>query len=166
VRSVPSPDDEPTLIDVPIEQQPTVRPAVRAVERSAQLPVETPPLAPPEERATPPENRFTERRTTLPVAPSQPAPEQSAPEAPIEQRQTDPRPADPRGGTDSRPAEVRPAEASPTETSTAASASDSTANTDAEAATPAEPKKKPARRGSKRASVPSWDEIMFGKKAD
>ena len=29
----------------------------------------------------------------------------------------------------------------------------------------AEPKKKPARRG-KRASVPSWDEIMFGKKAD
>jgi hypothetical protein len=31
--------------------------------------------------------------------------------------------------------------------------------------TPAEPKKKPARR-SKRASVPSWDEIMFGKKAD
>jgi hypothetical protein len=31
--------------------------------------------------------------------------------------------------------------------------------------TPAEPKKKPARRG-KRASVPSWDEIMFGKKAD
>ncbi|WP_328994361.1 septation protein SepH [Kribbella sp. NBC_01245] len=33
--------------------------------------------------------------------------------------------------------------------------------------TPApEPKKKPARRGSKRASVPSWDEIMFGKKAD
>ncbi|NIK59652.1 septation protein SepH [Kribbella shirazensis] len=31
--------------------------------------------------------------------------------------------------------------------------------------TQAEPKKKPARRG-KRASVPSWDEIMFGKKAD
>ena len=30
----------------------------------------------------------------------------------------------------------------------------------------AEPKKKPARRGAKRASVPSWDEIMFGKKAD
>ena len=30
----------------------------------------------------------------------------------------------------------------------------------------AEPKKKPARRNNKRASVPSWDEIMFGKKAD
>jgi len=29
-----------------------------------------------------------------------------------------------------------------------------------------EEKKKPAKRGSKRASVPSWDEIMFGKKAD
>jgi hypothetical protein len=165
VRSVPSPDDEPTLIDVPNEQQPTVRTAVRAVERSAQLPVETPRLAP-EALAATPENRFTERRTTPPAAPSRPAPEQSAPEAPIEQRQTDPQPADPRGGADSRGAEARPAGASPTETSPAASTSDSTANADAEAATSAEPKKKPAKRGSKRASVPSWDEIMFGKKAD
>ncbi|HEY0690834.1 MAG TPA: septation protein SepH [Kribbella sp.] len=160
VRSIPSPDDEPTLIDVPIEQQPTVRPAVRAVEQSAQLPVETPPLAP-EERAATPENRFTERRTNPPLAPSRPAPEQPGPEAPIEQRQTDdPRPADARGA-DPRPAQARPDEVSP-----AASASDNTASTDAEAATPDEPKKKPARRGSKRASVPSWDEIMFGKKAD
>jgi hypothetical protein len=175
VHAVPSPDDEPTLIDVPIEQQPTVRAAVRAVERSARLPVEAPPVTPPEERAAAPENRFTERRTTLPVAPSRPAPEPPAPErstpkAPVEQRQSDPRPADPRPA-EARPAEVSPAEASPAEaspaeTAPAASASDGTAGTEAEAATPAEPKKKSARRGSKRASVPSWDEIMFGKKAD
>jgi hypothetical protein len=55
---------------------------------------------------------------------------------------------------------------SPAETAPAASESDGTAGTEAEAATPAESKKKSARRGSKRASVPSWDEIMFGKKAD
>jgi hypothetical protein len=36
---------------------------------------------------------------------------------------------------------------------------------DPEATGTEEPKKKPAKRG-KRASVPSWDEIMFGKKAD
>ena len=62
VHSVPSPDEEPTLIDVPIEPPPTLRPAVRAVERPAQLPVEAPPLSPPEERAAAPENPFTERR--------------------------------------------------------------------------------------------------------
>jgi hypothetical protein len=46
----------------------------------------------------------------------------------------------------------------------AASAQESTETTESTELT--EPKKKPARRGSKRASVPSWDEIMFGKKAD
>ncbi|WP_112247385.1 septation protein SepH [Kribbella monticola] len=70
VHSVPSPDDEPTLIDVPIEPPPSVRPAVRAVERPAQPPVEASPPAPLEERAAAPENRFTERRIT----PDRPAP--------------------------------------------------------------------------------------------
>ncbi|TDU84346.1 DUF3071 family protein [Kribbella voronezhensis] len=70
VHSVPSPDDEPTLIDVPIEPPPAVRPAVRAVERPAQPPAEASPPAPLEERAAAPENRFTERRI---------APERSAP---------------------------------------------------------------------------------------
>ncbi|GAA1569948.1 hypothetical protein GCM10009789_24390 [Kribbella sancticallisti] len=77
VHSVPSPDEEPTLIDVPIEQPPTLRPAVRAVERPAQLP--------PEEQAAAPENRFTERRM--------PAPERQAPAelSPFEQRQAEQR---------------------------------------------------------------------------
>ncbi|NEA32560.1 septation protein SepH [Streptomyces sp. SID13031] len=87
VHSVPSPDEEPTLIDVPIEPPPTLRPAVRAVERPAQLPVEAPPVSPPEERAAAPENRFAERRMT-PPEPRQP--EQRRPEQP-EQRQPEQR---------------------------------------------------------------------------
>ncbi len=53
VHSVPSPDDEPTLIDVPIDQPPALRPAVRAVERPSQPPAEAASFAPPQERARP-----------------------------------------------------------------------------------------------------------------
>ncbi|GAA1518299.1 septation protein SepH [Kribbella lupini] len=60
VHSVPSPDEEPTLINVPLEPPPALRPTVRAVERPTPPPVEA---TPPEERAAAPENRFTERRT-------------------------------------------------------------------------------------------------------
>ncbi|MGW1340652.1 septation protein SepH [Kribbella sp. NPDC002412] len=135
VHSVPDPDTEPTLIDVPIEQPPALRPAVRAVERPTQLPVEATSMAPPEERAAAPENPFTERRT--------PAPAEDRERAPVVEEPTPP------------PAEPKP-EATPEPAATAS----------AEEETPAEPKKKPARRNNKRASVPSWDEIMFGKKAD
>lgn len=200
VHSVPSPDEEPTLIDVPIEPPPTLRPAVRAVERPAQLPVEAPPLSPPEERAAAPENRFTERRT--------PPPEPRRPEPPkVEERQREkarqetPRPADPHpaawdGGSGKdrvtqsapRPADPRPKPADPRPAAaksadarstapkpadprrsveTAAEQSPAAAAEPAAEAAPApEEKKKPAKRASKRASVPSWDEIMFGKKAD
>jgi hypothetical protein len=187
VHSVPSPDEEPTLIDVPIEPPPTLRPAVRAVERPAQLPVEAPPLSPPEERAAAPENRFTERRMPPPEPrrPEQSRPEQSRPEPrqeevrrqeerrpeppPVQERQArqeTPRPADPRPKpADPRPAAPKPADSRrPTEP--VAEQPAASAEPAAEAAPAAEEKKKPAKRASKRASVPSWDEIMFGKKAD
>jgi hypothetical protein len=245
VHSVPSPDEEPTLIDVPIEPPPTLRPAVRAVERPAQLPVEAPPLSPPEERAAAPENRFTERRTPPPdthqpeprrpdtrePAPRQPEPRQSesrqtesrqsesrqSERQPVEDRRSDsrradsreserqpveerrsedrrsdearqeaPRPAEPRRDAprpaDPRPADARPAapkpaaprqtapkpadprrQAEPAAEQTPAAAEAAGEST---AAAAPEEKKKPAKRASKRASVPSWDEIMFGKKAD
>ena len=141
VHSVPSPDSEPTVIDVPIDRSPTLRPSVRAVERPAQVPVEGAPTTPPEQR--------------------------SAPEHP-EQGQADSQPATP-GPADPRPGEARSAQTSAeSEASPTAGGSD-TASTEAssgEEADAADGKKKPTRRGSKRASVPSWDEIMFGKKAD
>jgi hypothetical protein len=150
VHSVPDPDDEPTLIDVPIEQPPALRPAVRAVERASQPPAETASLTPPEELAAASENRFTERRATPDRSP---APVRQAPE-PRQQ------PAD-------RSAPVEPAKPAPEqvqespEQAEAAAAAEPAAKEEA-----TEAKKKPARRNSKRASVPSWDEIMFGKKAD
>ncbi|MFI7064227.1 septation protein SepH [Kribbella sp. NPDC050124] len=126
VHSVPDPDTEPTLIDVPIEQPPTLRPAVRAVERPTQLPVEAASLAPPEERRTPPPVEDRERapvveEPTPPPAAAEPEPEAEVAPEPVTATAEEPQ---------------------------------------------AEPKKKPARRNNKRASVPSWDEIMFGKKAD
>ncbi|MEV6413942.1 septation protein SepH [Kribbella sp. NPDC051718] len=228
VHSVPSPDEEPTLIDVPIEPPPTLRPAVRAVERPAQLPVEAPPLSPPEERAAAPENRFTERRMPPPDRqPERQAPVEQRPAArepgaaeghgpgqgaarTAEPRREAPRPADPRQvARESGPAEghgpggARPAAPKPADPRRSAepaggqapgsqapggqapgsqapgvqapggpagqvpaAAEPAGAAPAGEAAPAAEEKKKPAKRGSKRASVPSWDEIMFGKKAD
>ncbi|MFI5707509.1 septation protein SepH [Kribbella sp. NPDC051620] len=185
VHSVPSPDEEPTLIDVPIEPPPTLRPAVRAVERPAQLPVEAPPLAPPEERAAAPENRFTERRTPPPEPRRpeqfQPAPREQEARRPEQPRQEPARPADPRPAdvrpkpadprpSDPRPAEPRPAAPKPADPrrqpEPVAEQPAVAAEPAGEVAPAAEEKKKPAKRGSKRASVPSWDEIMFGKKAD
>ncbi|HEY3510754.1 MAG TPA: septation protein SepH, partial [Kribbella sp.] len=72
------------------------------------------------------------------------------------------------GNQQPEPAQARPAQASPAAPQPAATVEQPAlpdGTEDAPAETPAEPKKKPARRG-KRASVPSWDEIMFGKKAD
>lgn len=81
VHSVPSPDEEPTLINVPLEPPPALRPTVRAVERPTPPPTE---MSPPEERAAAPENRFTERRTPPAVEtpaeigqPEQPEPRQA-----------------------------------------------------------------------------------------
>jgi hypothetical protein len=206
VHSVPSPDEEPTLIDVPIEPPPTLRPAVRAVERPAQLPVEAPPLSPPEERAAAPENRFTERRMP---PPDRHAPVEQRPAAPeprpaeghglgagrpaareVDERSAAspsareagpsdgaasrgsgaaaPRPADPRRDAP-RPADPRPTAPKPADPRQSAPATEqppAAAEPAAEDAPAAEEKKKPAKRASKRASVPSWDEIMFGKKAD
>jgi DUF3071 family protein len=154
VHSVPDPDTEPTLIDVPIEQPPTLRPAVRAVERPTQPPAETASMAPPEERAAAPENPFTERRST---------PERSTPAA---RRTPEDRtaPAEPPAPVQQpvEPSRPEPAQPEPTQVTEPAA----TAEPAAAEEPPAEPKKKPARRNNKRASVPSWDEIMFGKKAD
>ncbi|GAB3824976.1 septation protein SepH [Kribbella italica] len=280
VHSVPSPDEEPTLINVPLEPPPALRPTVRAVERPTQ-----PATTPPEERAAAPENRFTERRTPPPEAPAEerdperrqadarrPEPREAEarqadrsaepdrqaearqngrsderresrqadprrsdeqreprqaearrsevrqadrsaePERQVEEaRRTEPAPADPRhpeleaevkaadprhpelqqparptipkpfdprrGNQENRvtqptlptaPAPKPTTDAPPAAKPEAPAAKPETPAAAAE--TPAEPapepKKKPARRGSKRASVPSWDEIMFGKKAD
>ena len=210
VHSVPNLDDEPTLIDVPIDQPPTLRP--RAVERPSQPPAEAASFAPPEERAAAPENPFTERRSTPDRGP---APVRQAPESrsPADRPAAESRArADRRGSedraradgpapesrtsaetpgsrtVDSRPAaEARAAEgrqqtadrpaaaaaehrptppAEPTPVEEASQATEPPAEPAAKEEAPTEPKKKPARRGNKRASVPSWDEIMFGKKAD
>ncbi|MFB6723031.1 septation protein SepH [Kribbella sp. NPDC056345] len=207
VHSVPNPDEEPTLIDVPIEQPPALHPTVRAVERPAQPPAESAAFAPPEERAAPPANPFTERRDAPPAAfpesrsapagpppgtvdRSQPSHNEQPPAQPPYDRpaaatpQAPPRPAERRPAerpAESRPAELRPqptAPARPAEEPRPAPAPQAPAPSQpaaqeqlpeepaAEAAPAEETKKKPARRGSKRASVPSWDEIMFGKKAD
>jgi hypothetical protein len=140
VHSVPNPDEEPTLIDVPVEQPPSLRPAVRAVERAAQPPAE---FAPAEERRATPERGAAPERGPAPV---RQAPESRAPAE---------RPAKP------EPAPVQ--EEAPELSEPAAAVAEAESAVQDEAS--AEPKKKPARRG-KRASVPSWDEIMFGKKAD
>ncbi|HET6987717.1 MAG TPA: hypothetical protein VFI00_13925, partial [Kribbella sp.] len=186
VHSVPNPDDEPTLIDVPVDQPPALRPAVRAVERPSQPPAE---FAPAEERAA----AFTDRRSTPDRGPSpvRQAPESRGPadrpasesradrEAPeslaSETRQrtsstpatdptTRPTPADRRSASPAEPS-VEPA-ADPSTLQPAVEALAASTDPAANEENAAEPKKKPARRGSKRASVPSWDEIMFGKKAD
>jgi hypothetical protein len=95
VHSVPDPDDEPTLIDVPIDQPPALRPSVRAVERASQPPAETASFAPPEERAAAPDNPFTERRATPDrgAAPVRQAPESrgSGDRQAPESRTSDPR---------------------------------------------------------------------------
>ncbi|TDO44377.1 DUF3071 family protein [Kribbella sp. VKM Ac-2527] len=192
VHSVPSPDEEPTLIDVPIEPPSPVRPAVRAVERPTQLPAEAASIVPPEERAAAPDNPFTEHRIspaartpeqrspaeprqgTPPVDPrpdlKTPPPKSADPRRPDPQPPT-PRPADPRDADRRTDAPAEPAAQLPVDAPApvaAAVVDNPAAETPAPEApaTEAEPKKKPARRGSKRASVPSWDEIMFGKKAD
>ncbi|MEU4194344.1 septation protein SepH [Kribbella sp. NPDC026611] len=132
VHSVPDPDEEPTLIDVPVDQPPAPRPTVRAVERPADPPAFASPAHEPRQPET--------RRTQEPEKQQDPEPvrEQVAREAV--------QPAAP-------PVEQKPAAEQPVGDEPAAEE------------TAAEPKKKAARRG-KRASVPSWDEIMFGKKAD
>ncbi|MGC4938952.1 septation protein SepH [Kribbella sp. DT2] len=103
VHSVPSPDEEPTLINVPLEPPPALRPTVRAVERPAPPAAET---APPEERAAAPENRFTERRTQPPESrqPERPAKARES-EHQAETRQAEARQAD------ARQAELRQADA-------------------------------------------------------
>ncbi|MEU0089890.1 septation protein SepH [Kribbella sp. NPDC006257] len=176
VHSVPSPDEEPTLINVPIEEPPAVRSAVRAVERPAQPPVETSPPAPLEERAAAPENRFTERR----IVPERPAPTPAPQQRTPEQRPTH-QPAEQQAAPQQRPvpqpptqrpvpkppAQQRPNPQAPAQQPAVEQpAANEPEQVAAEEQPAEEPKKKPAKRASKRASVPSWDEIMFGKKAD
>jgi hypothetical protein len=158
VHSVPDPDTEPTLIDVPVEQPPALRPAVRAVERPTELPVEAASLTPPEERAA--ETPFTERRSP---APTRRAPEDRTPPATPVEPPSAPAQAEESARPAPKPSKPEPS-AQPAPAAPAAEVS--TEEPAATEETPAEPKKKPARRNNKRASVPSWDEIMFGKKAD
>ncbi|WP_410792116.1 septation protein SepH [Kribbella sp. C-35] len=140
VHSVPNPDEEPTLIDVPVDQPPAPRPAVRAVERPADPPAFASPATPddrPEPARPEPAARTSEPRRPDPVR--EPAPSNS-----------------PEPTTPEQPAATSTQPDLPDSTETTQPTTDDAA---------AETKKKPARRG-KRASVPSWDEIMFGKKAD
>ncbi|GAA1565479.1 hypothetical protein GCM10009804_22700 [Kribbella hippodromi] len=239
VHSVPNPDEEPTLIDVPLDQPPAPRPSVRAVERptdppayaspaenyagdrprpdhptrspeptepprstdqrpaetrtSDPTPSETRPaearrseartsepaqsgtrpadLRPADPRTaepTQPGSHPTDRRTTQPPTPESPQSRTHQPDRrPADARSsepanTSPRPADPRSPESTRPASDAPAASAQPTLPDGADAAQTAESADD---TPAEPKKKPARR-NKRASVPSWDEIMFGKKAD
>ncbi|GAB2643702.1 septation protein SepH [Kribbella swartbergensis] len=155
VHSVPNPDDEPTLIDVPVEQPPALRPAVRAVERPTQIPAEAASLAPPEERAAAPENPFTERRTSPDRAPAPAArrtPDDPTPAEPGRATPAAPRsgvPAEPRGAT---PADLRSGVPAEPRGATAADAR-SAAPGDARTAAPAE-----ARRPAPAESAPASSE--------
>ncbi|MGZ0145731.1 septation protein SepH [Kribbella sp. WER1] len=175
VHSVPNPDEEPTLIDVPVDQPPAPRPSVRAVERPTTPPTYASPANPREDQ--------TDRDSAAEAAPRpQPAPAAratpsrtaDAPNRPAGPRPTPPRP------TDEHPVEARSPQPQPQEQTAQPTQQPATKQPHTEqSATPEQPalpdgtdeatdtpaKKKPARRG-KRASVPSWDEIMFGKKAD
>jgi hypothetical protein len=174
VHSVPNPDEEPTLIDVPVDQPPAPRPAVRAVERPAEPPAFASPAAPHDRAEAGADERPAESRPHEPSQPARiaeprPAPVARADQAPRPQARPDDRSTEARSPEAPRPEPVREP-ASPQDPTAASAATAQQALPDAENAqpadeTPAEPKKKPARRG-KRASVPSWDEIMFGKKAD
>ncbi|MFD7155166.1 septation protein SepH [Kribbella sp. NPDC059898] len=145
-------------------------PATRATSRGDQAPVA---------RATP-------SRTAEPSRPAGPRPTAPRPADPRTTRsRTSEDPAAARTSDDNQQAEPTQAERTRPEPSNRGRASKPEQNgrpanqpaatvdqpalpegtDDAAAETSAEPKKKPARRG-KRASVPSWDEIMFGKKAD
>ncbi|TCC07406.1 septation protein SepH [Kribbella soli] len=148
VHSVPDPDEEPTLIDVPVDQPPAPRPAVRAVER----PADPPAFASPATREDRPEGARPER--------TEPAPRPAA-------RTSEPRRPEPvrEPATSSTPEPPTTPEQTPAASAQAALPDNAETTEPATDDATAEPKKKPARRG-KRASVPSWDEIMFGKKAD
>ncbi|MBB5978211.1 septation protein SepH [Kribbella solani] len=105
--------------------------------------------------------RSTDRRLADPAEPRNTEPGSAEP------RNAGPRPADPRSASaGSRPADPRTPESAEVDAQpTLPDGTDTSATANPPDDTPAEPKKKPARR-NKRASVPSWDEIMFGKKAD
>jgi hypothetical protein len=165
VHSVPNPDEEPTLIDVPVDQPPAPRPSVRAVER----PTDPPAFASPADDTTEPahqaqarqdqarqEQARQEQARTEPDRRDAPGREAARPEAPAA-RTGQSRSADHQGDATAEPVQA-------TESASAQTVSEDAAAAQADEA-PTEPKKKPARRG-KRASVPSWAEIMFGKKAD
>ncbi|WP_371402321.1 septation protein SepH [Kribbella sp. NBC_00662] len=157
VHSVPNPDEEPTLIDVPVDQPPAPRPAVRAVERPADPPAFASPAAPDE---APAEARQARPQQPRPAEPRRPEPATEAasePSRPAEVRHPEPA----REPAAKQAPHVEPDPVTEAPRPAAADASEPAAAEE----TPAEPKKKAARRG-KRASVPSWDEIMFGKKAD
>ncbi|HEY4571168.1 MAG TPA: septation protein SepH [Kribbella sp.] len=149
VHSVPDPDEEPTLIDVPVDQPPTPRPSVRAVERPTQPPAFASPATPVDQPA---DDRVADGRV---------ADDRHREDRPAEARSAEARAAEARSGEAGLP-EAVPAHQAQQPAAEATSLSEQPA---AAEETPTEPKKKPARRG-KRASVPSWDEIMFGKKAD
>jgi hypothetical protein len=158
VHSVPSPDEEPTVIDVPIDRPAALRPSVRAVERPAQVPGEDSAVTPLEERAAP-GDRSVDRSPTAPAGSQPPRPAEDR-QGPAEPQAAEPGPADDRPVTGSEPEVPESAQGT-----VAASGGEADADGDSQDSAD-EPKKKPVRRASKRASVPSWDEIMFGKKAD
>jgi hypothetical protein len=140
VRPVQNPDEEPTLVNVgPTEPPAAVRPIVRTVE-----PAQEPPV-PADDHPRPP-----------PTRPAAVPAEPPAPHAPrtVERERARREPVEELPLDDAPPAPA----AQPEPEGAAAPAAEETADS--------HPKKKAARSGSKRASVPSWDEIMFGKKAD
>ncbi|MDX3005260.1 septation protein SepH [Kribbella solani] len=110
--------------------------------------------------------RSTDRRPADPAEPRNTEPRNTEPGS-ADPRDGGPRPADPRSASArSRPADPRTPESAEVDAQpTLPDGTDTSATANPPDDTPAEPKKKPARR-NKRASVPSWDEIMFGKKAD
>ncbi|MEU8222401.1 septation protein SepH [Kribbella sp. NPDC048915] len=167
VHSVPNPDEEPTLIDVPVDQPPAPRPAVRAVERPAEPPVF--PSSPAEPRPGPSQAEAPAARVERSgprVEPSAERAERAAARAESPSVEASAEVGSPAARVDQpRRPDAPQADPLPVETGSAEKPAAPEPAAQADSETPAEPKKKSTRR-NKRASVPSWDEIMFGKKAD
>jgi hypothetical protein len=186
--SAPRSDDLEEILAATRDAPPAAAPRPREPRPAEFRPAESGPPEPEPEPETEPEiaasgpvTPAAEHEAATGARPTEPGPAEGRPAA---SGPAQPRPAAPRP-TEARPAEPRPAESHPTESRPAERADDERDAAPAAAAAPAAEhaaaaaggavspaaKSQPAQQGrnrrkssarGKRASVPSWDEIMFG----
>jgi hypothetical protein len=155
-REVTPPRPRETQAEEPREA-PTPEPAP---ERPAPRPARTEPARPAAKRepaARKPAPKPAPPKSA-PSKPAQPAEPKPAPQKPAAQKPAQPKPAQP------KPAQPKPAQPAERPAETVAEQPAAAAAGGGKATTPPAQEKRPARKKArgKRASVPSWDEIMFG----